>query len=115
MEKTLGQVLLDARVQRELTQREVALKTGVSAMFISELENGKKIPQKGEALKKICTLYKLDYEEILGLALVSKYEEGAKSMNDEFSQRLALARTILSKPLSIEKFDEILKILKEEK
>jgi transcriptional regulator with XRE-family HTH domain len=47
----LGENLRAARVARELTQEEVAERSGVQAGEISRIENGKRDPQVSTVLK----------------------------------------------------------------
>lgn len=114
MNSKLGQVLTEARVSRGLTQREVANHIGITPMFLSELESGKKIPTKGNALEAIADYYKISFHELLAIALTSKAEKDSIVVDVAFTQRMALARTLMSRPISSNKIDEILKILKED-
>lgn len=114
MNSKLSQVLTEARVSRGLTQREAANYLGITPMFLSELESGKKIPTKGKALETIADFYKISYQELLAIAMTSKAEKESKVVDVAFTQRMALARTLMSRPISSDKIDEILKILKED-
>lgn len=56
-----GQKLRDTRKKLGYTLKEVSDRTGVSIVMISDLEKGRRTPIKSEAVKALCTLYKLNY------------------------------------------------------
>lgn len=67
MERTLGDYLHNLRIKKELgSLRSVALKIGISAMYLSEIESGKKIPS-ADVLKKISQYYHEDYFHLVFL------------------------------------------------
>lgn len=114
MNSKLGHVLVKARVDLGLTQRAAANHIGITPMFLSELESGKKIPTNGQALKKIADFYGINETELTALAFTSKAEKNLITVDEVASRRMALARTIMSRPISSEKIDVILNILKED-
>jgi len=106
--RTLGLVLNEARVKLGLKLREVAEKVGVSAMFISQLENNKRNVNEN-LLEKITEVLDLDYPEALSL-LSNKKRRPIEGSND---YRLVLTRRIMDTPgIDSDKFQEILKLLK---
>lgn len=55
------------RIKKELgSLRKVALKIGISAMYLSEIESGKKIPSS-DVLSRIAQYYKEDYFNLVFL------------------------------------------------
>ena len=62
--KTLGEKLKEARVKNEMSQKEVSEKCSRS---VSPSQNGKMIcAGRLENFRKICHLYQVDFNEILG-------------------------------------------------
>lgn len=55
---TYGQILRDVRKSRNLTQVEVAKKTGIAQTSLSQIEGDRKLPSK-TTLKKLLKVYKL--------------------------------------------------------
>lgn len=67
-ENTLGYKLYMARVSKKLSLREVGKSVGLSAMYISDIENGKRIPLKGSALSSLASFYNLSLFQLIDLA-----------------------------------------------
>jgi transcriptional regulator with XRE-family HTH domain len=61
---TLGKRVREIRKQRQLTQKEVAEKTGISQAFISEIENDKKVPG-GDILKSLLQFFEIEANWLL--------------------------------------------------
>ena len=70
--KSLGKLLRDARLEKNLKIREVSRKLGISAMYISELETEKKIPLDSTYLEKISIFYGLSYTKVKEAAEFTK-------------------------------------------
>ncbi len=63
--RILGDYLHKVRINKGLgSLRNVASKIGISAMYLSEIESGKKIPS-GEVLHKISECYNEDYFKLV--------------------------------------------------
>jgi transcriptional regulator with XRE-family HTH domain len=92
MEK-LGDILSEARTARGITMRQLARDINVSAMYISEIENHKKIPLGGDILSRIAVYLGLDPAFITRLAFQQKSEEKTAKIEDNLS--LAVARKAL--------------------
>ena len=66
---TFGQVILQARKEKQLTQAELAGTTGVTVTYISKLENDKsEYPPKEEVIRLLARILELDEEELICLA-----------------------------------------------
>lgn len=52
-----------ARVNRKLTQNEVAIALGVTKKTVSSWENGKTVPNF-DKIEALCGLYRLRYDDI---------------------------------------------------
>jgi transcriptional regulator with XRE-family HTH domain len=64
-ERVLGDYLHKVRIEKGLgSLRNVASKIGISAMYMSEIESGKKIPS-AEVLHKISECYNEDYFKLV--------------------------------------------------
>jgi transcriptional regulator with XRE-family HTH domain len=63
--KTLANLINEARVSKNLTFSELGRIINLSAMYIYDIEQGKRIPQKINTLKKLSYALGLDYTEIV--------------------------------------------------
>lgn len=106
MEK-FSDYIYEQRVIRRLTLREVATSLEMSAMYLSNLENGKKLPAKEDVVYKIANYYRCDPENLLTLFRAEKQEITKKEFNEacskgEYQKAFAAARknSDLSKVLS---------------
>jgi transcriptional regulator with XRE-family HTH domain len=70
--------------------REVSNVVGLSPIYISELETGKKIPLNGDSLVKLAGFYGLDPAELTRMAFQEKAER--KIQEGEESGDYAIAR-----------------------
>jgi transcriptional regulator with XRE-family HTH domain len=67
----------------------MARELGISAMYISELENGKKIPLRGEKLPQIGVYLGLDPAELVKMAFSEKSDEETAKIQDDLSLSVA--------------------------
>lgn len=74
-EKTLGEVIRDARIAAGGSLREFARSLGITPSYQSDIENDRRIPSE-DVLKKIAGLLSLDFEELM--ALGGRFGEGAE-------------------------------------
>ena len=109
--ETLGDILRKARINKKLTMRKLGDCVSLSPIFISDLENGKRIPIKGEALKTLASFFNLDYLELLDIAKTSKLADSLSKNVDSFETLKALARNIEGKTLSDKQIEDIIKII----
>ena len=65
-ERRLGDYLHEIRIKKDKTLRTAAKEMGMSAMYLSEIESGKKIPS-GPMLKKIADYYQESYIKLASL------------------------------------------------
>jgi transcriptional regulator with XRE-family HTH domain len=65
--QTFGTVLREARIKRELSQRELGAMLGVKASYIAYLENNQRRSSMG-LLRKIVKVLRLNGREMLFLA-----------------------------------------------
>lgn len=80
------------RVLDRIPLRAVAEAIGVSAMAISDLENGK-IPENSEVIPKLASYYKLELSELLQLAHEERKQNVLQSARDgDFKTAFAAAR-----------------------
>ena len=64
--KTLGEVIRDARVAAGQSLREFARTLEITPSYQSDIENDRRIPSE-EVLKRIAGLLSLDFEELMAL------------------------------------------------
>ncbi|MDZ7290665.1 MAG: helix-turn-helix domain-containing protein [candidate division KSB1 bacterium] len=67
MPKTFGQALRDIRRAKNLSQRELAQKTGVDFSYISKIENDRLPPPAADTIVKICEILDVPPEQLLAL------------------------------------------------
>lgn len=65
-EKTLGQVIRDARVAGGTSLREFSRNLGITPSYQSDIENDRRIPSE-DVLKKMADALRLDFEELMAL------------------------------------------------
>ncbi len=69
IEAKFAEVLKEGRRNREFTLRQLAQLAGCSPSYISEMENGVRLPPKSEkAIKKLAKLLKIDPEVLIQLS-----------------------------------------------
>lgn len=90
--KALGQYLNAARVKRQITLRQMAREVAISAMYLSELENGKKVPINGDVLPRLADYLGIEPSKLLALALKDK--EAAVLERHVVDERIAVAREL---------------------
>lgn len=98
MERKLGDRVHKARIALKLTLRSAAAEMGFSAMYLSEIESGKKIPSV-DILNKLANFYKVDFSELLQLA----NDSSTRSLDSDL--RAKAARRLFEMPK--EEFDQI--------
>lgn len=65
---TIEQIRLkETRVRKEMTQEQVAQALGVSQQAYQKLETGKTTDMRISTVKKICTLFNISADWLLGL------------------------------------------------
>jgi len=78
----LGDLLHMERRHRKMNLREVSNLVGLSPIYISEIETGRKIPLTGESLMKLASFYGLDIAELTRLAFQDKAEQRVQEVQD---------------------------------
>jgi transcriptional regulator with XRE-family HTH domain len=74
-----GEHIREARIKKEMTMRDVAVKTSVEPVFISDIENGIKIPQNKIFIIRLCRALDLDVSRTIEIARIcTKLEEALK-------------------------------------
>ena len=76
----LGDLLHMERRRRKMNLREVSDIVGLSPIYISEIETGKKIPINGNSLEKLAKFYELDPAELTRMAFKDKAELKVQEM-----------------------------------
>ncbi len=111
MTRILGDTLHARRIELHQTLREAAGIMGFSAMYLSEIEAGKKKPSE-EILHKLATHYELDYFNLVRLSAESFSPSG--QVDDKLKAAVARQLGELSSA-SLEKLLKYVNELKEEK
>jgi transcriptional regulator with XRE-family HTH domain len=78
------------RRRRKMNLREVSNEVGLSPIYISEIETGKKVPLNGDGLVKLAGFYSLDPAELTRMAFRDKAE--MRIQQREESGEYAIAR-----------------------
>ena len=72
-EPSLGQLIRDRRVHDlKVTMKAIADRMDVTAMYVSDIERGKRTPLKHDRLKKIADAYNLSVKRVEKAAFISK-------------------------------------------
>jgi transcriptional regulator with XRE-family HTH domain len=66
-EKTLGEVIQEARGTSQRSLRDVARALDLSPSYLSDIENDRRVPST-DVLKNIATLLQLDFDDLMALA-----------------------------------------------
>ena len=77
--RILGDFIHNLRINGGLSLRNAASNIGISAMYLSEMESGKKVPS-GAILRKISDYYGADFSELLELSISSKEVEESSNI-----------------------------------
>jgi transcriptional regulator with XRE-family HTH domain len=108
----LGDLIHQERIQKEMTMSKLAKASKVSIMYISDLENGKRFPTRGESLNRIAACLQLNPKVLLEAASYSKLQNSIQGSASKIAQgKLALARKIISSNLDPDKVKRITSIL----
>ncbi len=114
--KSLGELIHQGRLKMKVTMSKVAEETGLSIMYISELENGKKMPTRGDSLEKIAKYLGLDIQELRNAAAYSKVQSLMSGNNSNVLQgKFALARRLILSEIDDSQVAQISKILRDQK
>jgi transcriptional regulator with XRE-family HTH domain len=89
---TVGDLLHMERRRRKMNLREVSNEVGISPIYISEIETGKKIPLNGNALSTLAIFYNRDPAELTKMAFQDKAEKRIQEVNSMGEYEYALAR-----------------------
>ena len=64
---TLGDVLREARNKEDISLRELAKKLSVTASYLSDIENNRRVPSE-DVLGQLAAVFKLRLDELMALA-----------------------------------------------
>jgi transcriptional regulator with XRE-family HTH domain len=62
--KEIGKLIQESRKNKEMTQQQLAEKTGLSRNYISDVENGRYTPS-AETLFRICSILEIDLNNFI--------------------------------------------------
>lgn len=110
--KSLGDVLRSARQEKGMRLSDVHKATGLSMMYISEIETDKKMPLKGDSIAVLAKFYGLDPDDMTFRALVQKFQENAILKEDIDDEQLKVARRLATKKITPEVIFQIEELLK---
>lgn len=65
--RTLGDILRDARVELDLSLRDLSKKLDVTPSYLSDIENNRRVPAE-EVLQNMARVFKLDFDELMARA-----------------------------------------------
>jgi len=104
----LGYVLCKARTDRGITIRQMSRDLEISAMYISEIENSKKIPLRGDVLPRISVYLGLDPDEIIKIAYSEKSSKKISEIGNDLSLSVARKTMEIKDPELLKKILEIM-------
>ena len=107
--KSFGRFIREQRIKSEFGQRELALKIGIAASYLNDIEKEKRTAPKVEVIKKISKFLKININLLNDLAGKSKgnIAPDIAEFIDNNPNILSLIRTIKSRNLNEEQIDEI--------
>jgi DNA-binding XRE family transcriptional regulator len=65
-QNTLGEVLREARHEADLSLRDLAKKLPVTASYLSDIENDRRVPSEG-VLRELAKVFRLKFDELMAL------------------------------------------------
>ena len=65
--RTIGDVVHDARAKLDLSLRDVTKKLGITPSYLSDIENNRRVPSE-EVLGKLAKFLRLDYDDLMARA-----------------------------------------------
>jgi transcriptional regulator with XRE-family HTH domain len=84
---------------------------GISAMYISELENSKKIPLRGDILPRISVYLGLSPDDMLKMAFSEKSKEKIAELDNNLSLSVARKTMEIKDPDMLKKILELMEKL----
>ena len=114
---TFGEIIKQWRLDLRLGLRESAKQIGISATYLSRLENGKENPPQADKLKQIARAYRKSEDEVFSIAdrMPPDIEEAYKK-NAVYKEKLPeLMRTISQQNLSSAEWDQLIKDTKKQR
>lgn len=72
--RTLGDILRDARLDLDLSLRDLAKKLDVTPSYLSDIENNRRVPSE-EVLRSMAHTLRLDFDELMARA--GRFGDGA--------------------------------------
>lgn len=109
----LSDILREARVRQKKTLRQVAQSAGVSAMYISQIENEERIPIESKVLPTIALALGLDPKTVLTAAFQARSQKAHEKLDS--NDYILIARKIReASPEILEKVNALLDGKKEE-
>jgi L-glutamine-phosphate cytidylyltransferase len=107
--QSFGKFIREQRIKNEFGQRQLALKIGIAASYLNDIEKEKRTAPKEEIIKKISKFLKIDINLLNDLAGKSKGNIAPDILEyiDNNHNILSLIRTIKSKNLNEDQIDEI--------
>lgn len=71
----IAEILYLERHKLRKTLKEIGLSVGCTPIYLSDIENGKRLPMDGDILYKLANYYKIDFEKLIRIAYNQKCEE----------------------------------------
>lgn len=102
MENTFGKYLMKVRQSKKMSIRKLAMKSGVSAGYLSNVETGKNNTPTPNVIKKIAESLNITYEEMM---IQAGYMREQKDAVYELSSKL-LEVMKESKKIDLTEFDD---------
>lgn len=93
--KSLGDVLREARIAKDLGLRELARQLDKSPSYISDIENDRRVPSE-EVLAQLAKILGLDFEKLMALA--GRLGDTTRRLVEKNPEAVALFRKLSSLP-----------------
>lgn len=104
--RTIGEVIHDARVKQDLSLRDVTKKIDITPSYLSDIENNRRIPSE-EVLGELAKHLQLDYDDLMARA--GRFGEEAVRYMMQTPAAGVLLRRLAEGKASVQTVEKLLK------
>lgn len=110
MNKTLGDVLRDARIEKNWSLRDLAAKVEKTASYLSDIENNRRVPAE-DVLRTLANRLEVDFDDLMARA--GRFGEEVERYMRQTPAAGVLFRRVSEKKLSEESLRKVAKYVEE--
>jgi transcriptional regulator with XRE-family HTH domain len=109
--RTLGEIIHDARAKLELSLRDVTKRLGITPSYLSDIENDRRVPSE-EVLRKLADHLSLDQDDLMARA--GRFGESAVRYMMKMPSAGVLFRRLADEHAPGETLEKLIKVANEE-